>query len=110
MPSASAPARTHPPRPGRHPLRGKASTAWRRLRIHVAEALRRAREDRELLALDDRELRDIGANRYEVAQELARPRPSLPHVDAPVAQVHRARSEALFRAMTSWVRRLPPPR
>ena len=36
----------------------------------AAGLLRRDREARELASLDDRELRDIGVNRYEVAQAL----------------------------------------
>ena len=39
----------------------------------VLEAIERQRTRRDLAALDDRMLRDIGLNRYDVEMELRRP-------------------------------------
>lgn len=103
----------HTDQPRRDPTlrERRIGTAWQRLLARAAEALRHARETRELTSLDDRELRDIGVNSYEVAQELRRGRPALPReeADALVARAHQARSAALFQALTGWTRRQLPP-
>ena len=58
----------------------EAGTARRRLVAPFAwlagwlrDVRRRGRERHELLAMDDRELRDIGITHYEAAQALGRP-------------------------------------
>lgn len=81
---------------------GRVGTACDRLLARAAAALRHVREGAELASLDDRELRDIGVNRYEVAQELKRGRPSLSkaELDALIACAHQVRSETLLRSLT----------
>jgi uncharacterized protein YjiS (DUF1127 family) len=61
---------------GRNEMRSK----WAKLRATVrlvrkflSDVRRRAHERAALASMTDRELRDFGANRYEVAQELRKP-------------------------------------
>ncbi len=110
MPIISTPRDAGPDSAAHARRKGHAAAAWERLAAWATEALRRARETRELVALDDRELRDIGVNRYEVAERLRAPRRALSsgEVDRLVSQARQARSEALFRAATGRARRLWP--
>jgi uncharacterized protein YjiS (DUF1127 family) len=93
--------------------------------IDIKGWYRAATERRELLAMDDRELRDVGLTRVDV-QRLIRepvtvsrpeqsgptpPRPVPPEVvDAYVARAHRLRSEAIRAAFVAVFRWLMPRR
>ncbi|GGG31157.1 hypothetical protein GCM10010964_18880 [Caldovatus sediminis] len=71
--AASAVPATPAGRPSCRPLGGRFASLLRLPATLFLRWRRRMTEAHELAALSDRELRDIGLNRYEVARTLGRP-------------------------------------